>query len=125
MLLFPGHVLSVAYGRAYLEAAGVIRILGAVLILRFFGSVYGVLLTVSGRQTLRAVATLLTLVGLCVADLLVIPHFGILGASYVLLAAHIVLSVTYVLFTRIEHGTTFLIPQYGRASRPQARRNGE
>ena len=121
MMVFPRHVLSLLYGASYATATAVVTIMGAVVIVRFFGAVYGIVLTVSGRQTVRAVAALLTLVVLSAADLWAIPRFGILGAAWVLLGAHVLLVATYVTYARVEHGTIFVLPYRESLSGTNAR----
>ena len=96
------------FGAQYLELEGFLWIFGVILFLRFIGGVYGVLLTISDRQAVRAAGVAVTLAYIVALDLILIPKHGVLAAAYVLLSAHVFLTAVYVIFVWTEYGQLFL-----------------
>lgn len=103
-------ILDVLYGSRYRDLAPLLVIFGVVMFLRYSGAVYGVLLTVRGRQSIRAIGVACTLAFMVMLDFLVIPRRGIMGAALVLLAAHVLLTVIYAAFVQREYRRLFFLP---------------
>jgi len=80
----------------------------AVIVLRYWGSVYGTLLTVSKRQKWRVYSLALTLVFILIGDFTFIPVFGWQAAAWVQVGGHILLLGLYILFTKREFGSLYL-----------------
>lgn len=96
-MIYPEEILALAYGAGgFIEAAPVLRVLGAVLIVRFSVELFALALTTTQNQMIRmrivAGATLLNLT----LNVFAIPLFGILGAAYVSLICNIAVGVGYI-----------------------------
>ena len=76
--------------------------------MRYFGSVYGTLLTISDNQKVRTIGVTLTLFLIVILDLCLIPIYGIYGALYSLIIAHVVLNIIYVYFSYKEYKSFYL-----------------
>ena len=79
-----------------------------IIFLRYFGVVYGALLTISDKQKIRTYGVLFTLLFIILVDLYVIPTYGLYGALFTLIAAHIILTIIYFYFAYKEYKTSFL-----------------
>lgn len=101
------RTVALLYGPKYEDLVTLLAIFGVVIFLRYVGAVYGVLLTISGRQTVRAFGVAITLVYLIALDLAIIPRYGTFGAAWVLLSAHVFLTALYAFFVRSEYGHFF------------------
>jgi len=108
LVLFPAWTVRSLYGSEYLEIARLIWIFGAVIFLRYVGAVYGVLLTIADRQGLRTIGVVGTLAYVVAADLWLIPRYGLEGAAWGLLTAHVLLNLFYAWSVRSEFGSLFL-----------------
>lgn len=108
MSLFAPITITVLYGSAYQELNGLLWVFGVIVFLRCTGTVYGILLTLGDKQRIRAASVALTLVFICVCDAWAIPRYGIQGAAYVLVLAHVILNAIYIGAVRRDYGTLFL-----------------
>lgn len=106
--LFAEFLVMLVYGEKFLELVQYVWLFSIIIFLRYFGLVYGVLLTVSNRQKIRTYAVIFTLIFIVVSDLFVVPEYKIYGALIVLIIAHIILNMIYMVFTYKEYKTIFL-----------------
>ena len=83
-----------------------------IVFFRIIGASYGILLTISNKQALRAIAGFLSIVIITVLDFYLIPLKGYVSAAYVLLAAHVFMTGFYVISVYLEHGS-FFVPKVG------------
>ena len=90
------HVIALVYGPGFEDGALALRILGFSLFW-MFGFVNGALLTATGGQTLLAVLEGVSLVVNIVVALLLIPSFGLFGASIAAISPGVVFSFPIVL----------------------------
>ena len=61
--------------------------------------VYSILLTISDHQNIRVLIVLISLIVNVCLNFIFIPKYGYVGAAYVSLVTHLVLTLSYVLFT--------------------------
>ena len=100
-MIYPGQVLPLVYGAGgFEEATPILRVFGAVLIVRFSVEVFGLALTTTRRQIVRMwivfAATILNLA----LNAFAIPRLGILGAAYVSLICNIGVGAGYMIAAR-------------------------
>jgi O-antigen/teichoic acid export membrane protein len=111
LLLFQEPIIYILFGEGFKDLDQIYYYLVAIISLRYFGAVYGLLLTISGNQSIRAIAVTFTLFFIIIADYFIIPNYFIIGAAQVLLAAHIIVNAIYLYFTYKEYGSFFI--KYG------------
>ena len=112
MILFDETIILILYGNKFLELNTFFWVFAVIVFLRIIGASYGILLTISNKQTLRAIAGFLSIIIITVLDYYLIPIKGYVAAAYVLLAAHVFMTVFYVVSVYLEHGS-FFVPNIG------------
>lgn len=106
--IFSNELIYIVYGEKFSTLSNYVIYFSIIIFFRYFSVVYGVLLTISDKQKVRTYGVLFTLLFIIVVDLLVIPTYGIHGALYTLIAAHIILTAIYFYFAYKEYKTSFL-----------------
>ncbi len=110
--IFSNELIYIVYGKKFSTLSNYVIYFSIIIFFRYFSVVYGALLTISDKQKVRTYAVLFTLLFIIVVDLLVIPTYGIHGALYTLIAAHIILTAIYFYFAFKEYKTSFLNLNY-------------
>jgi O-antigen/teichoic acid export membrane protein len=110
--VFSNELIYIVYGKKFSALSNYVIYFSIIIFLRYFSVVYGALLTISDKQKVRTYGVLFTLLFIIVVDLLVIPTYGIHGALYTLIAAHIILAIIYFYFAFREYKTSFLNFKY-------------
>ena len=106
--IFSDELIYIVYGKKFSTLSNYVSYFSIIIFFRYFSVVYGALLTISDKQKIRTYGVLFTLLFIIVVDLLVIPTYGIHGALYTLIAAHIILTAIYFYFAFREYKTSFL-----------------
>ena len=106
--IFSDELIYIVYGKKFSTLSNYVIYFSIIIFFRYFSVVYGALLTISDKQKIRTYGVLFTLLFIIVVDLLVIPTYGIHGALYTLIAAHIILTAIYFYFAFREYKTSFL-----------------
>ena len=110
--IFSNELIYLVYGEKFSTLSDYVIYFSIIIFLRYFGVVYGALLTISDKQKVRTYGVIFTLLFIIVVDLLVIPTYGIYGALFTLIAAHFILGVIYFYFAFREYKTSFLNLNY-------------
>ena len=110
--VFSNELIYIVYGEKFSALSNYVFYFSIIIFFRYFSVVYGALLTISDKQNVRTYGVLFTLLFIIVVDLLVIPTYGIHGALYTLIAAHIILAIIYFYFAFREYKTSFLNFKY-------------
>lgn len=95
-------LVEVLYGSEFREAAALLPVMGLVLLIRYVGTGWGLLLTVADKQAMRMFAVTLALILNVGLNFALIPQFGLQGAVSAMVATHIVLHAIYIAFVRAE-----------------------
>lgn len=99
MIGFPELIINLLYGaNGFSKVILLFPLFGVVLLLRYLGASYGILLTVDNRQAVRMVAVGLSVIVSIVCNLLLIPRFNLFGALYASIITHIFLNSIYIFF---------------------------
>lgn len=106
--LFDSELINLVYSNKFSDLTQYVFLFSIVIFLRYFGSVYGTLLTISDNQKVRTIGVTLTLFLIIILDLYLIPIHGIYGALYSLIIAHIVLNAIYVYFSFKEFNSFYI-----------------
>ena len=96
------------YGPRYVPLQSFLPLFGPVVYLRFLGACYGVLLTMSGRQSVRAAAVIAAFVVSLLGNALVIPKYGLVGAAIAAIFTHLFLNAVYVASVVRQFHSSFL-----------------
>ena len=99
VLVYAETAVTLLYGNGYLQAIVILQLLSVVIFLRFLGGAYGVLITVSDNQRLRAIGVASSLFVNLLLNLFLIPRYGIAGAAVACIVTHVFLNFMYIVFT--------------------------
>lgn len=99
LLVYADSAMALFYGPGYLQAVVILQLLCVVIFMRFLGGGYGVLITVSGNQRMRAIGVSSSLAVNLLLNLFLIPRFGIVGAAAACILTHVFLNAMYLIFT--------------------------
>ncbi len=102
LYLFSYNIITLLFGIEYAASSNVLKIMAVVLMIRFFSSQYGTILTISNRQKLRAGAVSVALVINALSNIILIPHYGLEGAAISLLITVLFILFIYMLLTYFE-----------------------
>jgi len=81
-IVFPGQIIRLIYGANNFEQAiPVMKLAGLVIFIRFSCESFGVMLTSSGRQSIRMRITAIATIVSLVLSLMLIPKLGFIGAA--------------------------------------------
>lgn len=108
VIVFADIVIHTLYGTAYSGAITTLRLLSVIIFLRFLGGAYGVAMTVSDNQRLRALGVASSVIISLIVNLILIPRYGIIGAAVASIITHIFLNALYLYFTYRTLGTLFI-----------------
>jgi len=99
--VYADQIITLVYGsKGFDEAIPVLRIFGFIVLIRFAGEPFGMMLTTSKRQSIRmAVVVVATVVNYCL-NVYLIPSYGTVGAAYSSLITAILVGVGHALPTR-------------------------
>jgi O-antigen/teichoic acid export membrane protein len=102
LFVYADQILTVVYGGgAFSEAAPLLRVFAAIILVRFGADAYALMLTTSGRQSVRMKIVMAgTVVNICL-NAFMIPRFGAWGAAEVSLVTNCVVALSYVIFSRM------------------------
>ena len=113
MIIFSKLIIIILFGNKFLELQEIFWILALIVGMRIIGASYGILLTISDKQSLRAIAGALGIVLIVVCDLIFIPMYGYQMAAYTLLFAHFFITAFYIATVYLEYKTLF-VPSWKR-----------
>jgi len=113
MLIFSKYIIIILFGNKFLELQEIFWILALIVGMRIIGASYGILLTISDKQAMRAIAGAIGIAIIVICDLLLIPDYGYKMAAYILLLAHLFITTFYIITIYIEYKTLF-IPSWKR-----------
>jgi len=99
-------IVDILYGGGeYKRVATLFPLFGVVLLLRYLGASYGIILTASNRQTVRMVAVSLSFVVSIGLNFWLVPKMGLVGALFASIVTHIFLTIVYILFAWKQTGS--------------------
>lgn len=98
---FPEQIISIIYGVGlYNEAIPILKIFSIIVIIRFVGEPYALMITTSKRQHIRMIIVIIATVISIVLNYFVIPIYGIMGASLISLGVNFIVGAGYILSGR-------------------------
>jgi polysaccharide transporter, PST family len=100
-MIYSEEILLLIYGGSgYVAAASVLRVLGAVLVVRFGVETFALALTTTRHQNIRMWIVLGATILNFGLNAIMIPRFGIIGAAYVSLTCNILVGLGYVVMAQ-------------------------
>lgn len=91
-------IVTLLYGDEYRLTGKLLPFFGLVLMLRYFGASYGLLLTVADRQIVRMIGVAMAFIISVTLNIILIPMFSLYGALITSIITHIFLTIIYVVF---------------------------
>jgi len=101
-------IIDVVYTPEFSEAALFLQVLSSLILLRFFGATYGILLSASDNQHLRMFSVIIALFLNIGINTVLIPKYGAMGAATTAMITNIFVLAIYVYFIK-NRLNTFLI----------------
>jgi len=99
MIGFSDLIVKFIYGsNGFTKVIPLFPLFGVVLLLRYLGASYGILLTVDNRQVVRMVGVGLSVVVSVTLNILLIPKFNLNGALIASIITHVFLTGIYIFF---------------------------
>jgi O-antigen/teichoic acid export membrane protein len=103
LIVYSEEIVTILYGlENYREAIPILRILGLVVIVRYFVEASAINLTSSGRQSLRLVIVMCAVPLNFIMNRYVIPLYGGQGVAAVALITNALVGISYVVAARKE-----------------------
>lgn len=102
-LFHADSLVRLAYGSQYSDAAGLVKVLGITLILRF-GAAYNLYFALKGKMWLRVIFALGALTSAILLNIILIPRYGALGVAYASVITHLVYWVPFLLAMKSFEG---------------------
>jgi O-antigen/teichoic acid export membrane protein len=96
LILFPDRGVVAIFGNEYASLAGLLPLFGILFLARFIAAAWGILLTATGRQGMRAFATVAQWSLIAIFAFWLVPEKGAVGWLYCLILANILLSIGYL-----------------------------
>lgn len=93
---FAEKIIFILFGEQYIALAQYKIYIAAIIFVRYFGAIFGVILTVCGKQKVRAKLLTLTVLLVLVFGAVFIPIYGVLAAYYVSLIGTCFLCYLYI-----------------------------
>lgn len=106
--LIGSMIIDVVYTPEYSNAALFLQILSSLILLRFLGSTYGILLSASDNQHLRMFSVIMAFLLNIGINSVLIPKYGAMGAAITAMITNFFMLAIYVYFIK-SRLNTFLI----------------
>jgi O-antigen/teichoic acid export membrane protein len=100
LVIGAGPIVHLLYGQAYVALIPLLPWFGLLFFVRFFAAAYGLLLTATGRQSLRAKANLVHWAAIFLSAWWLVPAMGNIGWILALTVGNVLLAAIYCLAMR-------------------------
>ena len=109
MIVFPADIITLVYGaNRYDAAVPILRIFGCVVGIRYCSEAGGLILTSSHNQLKRLVVVILATLFNLLANIFIIPIYGISGAAIISVMTNIFVGIGYLYYARIYQNVWLL-----------------
>jgi len=112
--VFSKELIDFVYGQKFEKLSDYVFCFSIIIFLRYFSIIYGVVLTISNQQKVRTYCVTIALLFIVISDFFVIPKYKLFGALYILIFAHLIIVITYMLYAFRKYKTTFLNFSYDK-----------
>jgi len=109
--LFRKELIMILFGEKYLILQNYVIWFGMLVFLRFFGAIYGILLTISDRQKVRTKYLIVSVIILMLLNVILMPKFKIVGSLIALIISHTIL-YSLSIFTIKKELKSFFITNF-------------
>ncbi|OCH61146.1 hypothetical protein A6D94_18310 [Vibrio splendidus] len=93
----------------YTDSIQYFELLLIVVLLRYIGLIYGLVITLSGYQSFRTISTLITLVIMVILCFILMPIYGVVGGISALILSHVIINVFYIVFCYCKFKRIFIL----------------
>ena len=91
------QIISIIYGKElYNEAVPILKIFSMIIIIRFIGEPYALMMTTSKRQHIRMIIVIVATIVSFSVNYFIIPNYGIYGAALVALGVNLIVGIGYI-----------------------------
>jgi O-antigen/teichoic acid export membrane protein len=95
IVMYGEQLILLVYGEKYLPVLTALQIVGIVVAMRF-GAMYNIFITIKGNNWLRVLGSLSMLTTGVMANIILIPLYGLEGSAISSVASHIVIWIVYL-----------------------------
>ena len=103
-------ITNIVYTPEFSDSAIFLQILSSLILLRFLGASYGILLSASDNQHLRMISVLIALFLNISINIILIPKYGAMGASITSIITNLFVLTIYVYFIKSRLNSFLLRP---------------
>lgn len=97
VFIYSDQIISIIYGnKLFKEAIPVLKIFSIVILFRFIGEPFALMLTTSGRQHIRMIIVIFATFTSLVWNYFFIPKYGFYGAAFVSLGINFIVGMAYI-----------------------------
>ncbi|PED65893.1 oligosaccharide flippase family protein [Priestia megaterium] len=112
LFVFAEQIINLLYGPNYHLTISLLKLSSILLIIKYMGGLYGVLLTVSNKQNIRVMAVLISITINVALNIVLIPKVGMKGAVVAAIVSSIVLNVIYMFVNINVNKSVFINKRY-------------
>ncbi len=104
VFFYSEEIISTIYGyKFYKEAVPVLKIFSLVILLRFIGEPFALMITTSKRQHVRMIIVIFATIVSFALNFFVIPIYGLYGAALVSLGVNLLVAVAYITANKFSY----------------------
>ena len=108
MSFFSRELIALIYSAKYFDLIKLFPLFGFIIVMRYFGSTYGLMLTVFDLQKLRAFLVLGAFILNLILNYYLVPKYHLYGALIAAVVVLIYLNTAYIIYTKKVIHNTFL-----------------
>ncbi|MBU1098491.1 MAG: oligosaccharide flippase family protein [Bacteroidetes bacterium] len=98
---YPEFIINVVYNKQeYLSSAGIMKIAGIIIFIRFFSEPFAMMLTVANKQITRTKIVISASIFNILLNILFIPMFGIIASIIISAITNLFVGALYIYFTK-------------------------
>ena len=104
VFFYSEQIISIIYGhKLYKEAVPILKIFSIVILFRFIGEPYAMIITTSRRQHFSMIIVIAAAVASFVLNFFVIPKYGLSGAAFVSLGVNLFVVAAYFIVVKFSY----------------------
>lgn len=104
VFFYSEQIISIIYGnKLYKGAIPILKIFSIVILFRFIGEPYAMMITTSRRQHFRMIIVIMATAASFILNYFVIPKYGLSGAAFVSLGVNLLVVVAYITSNKFSY----------------------
>ncbi|TYR78850.1 oligosaccharide flippase family protein [Priestia megaterium] len=112
LFVFAEQIVMLLYGPDYSLVINLLKLSALLLLIKYMGGLYGLLLTVSNKQNVRVIAVLVSIVINILLNIIFIPMMGVEGAVIAAIISSTILNIIYMAVNFYIYKSVFITKRY-------------